>query len=47
MKEEGCDLEVGIKGESFCVRAKEVGKKRIGFKKLEQVVVVSVVKSGE
>jgi hypothetical protein len=45
-KEERCDLEVGIKGESSCVRAREVGKKRIGLKKLEQVVVVSVVKSG-
>jgi hypothetical protein len=47
MKEEGCDLEVGIKGESFCVKAKEVGKKIISLKKLEQVVVVSVAKSGK
>jgi hypothetical protein len=46
-KEEGCDLKVGIKGESSCVIAKEVGKKRIGLKKLEQVVIVSVVKSGK
>jgi hypothetical protein len=46
-KEEGCDLEVGIKGESSCVKAKEVGKKRIGLKKLEEVMVVSVAKSGK
>jgi hypothetical protein len=37
---------VGIKGESSCVKAREVGK-RIGLKKLEQVVVVNVAKSGE
>ncbi len=29
------------------MRAKEVGKRRVGFKELEQVVVVSVVGSGE
>ncbi len=29
------------------MRAKEVGKKRIGFKELEQVVVVRVAGSGE
>jgi hypothetical protein len=46
-KEEGCDLEVGIKGESSCARVREVGKKRIGLKKLEQVVVVGVAKSRE
>jgi hypothetical protein len=29
------------------VRAREVGKKRIGLKKLEQVVVVNMARSGE
>jgi hypothetical protein len=29
------------------MKTKEVRKKRIGFKELEQVVVVSVIKSGK
>jgi hypothetical protein len=34
-KEEGSDLEVGIEDLPSCVRAREVGKRRIGLKELE------------
>jgi hypothetical protein len=34
------NLEVVIEGLPSCVRVKEVGKRRIGFKEFEHVVVV-------
>jgi hypothetical protein len=34
-KEEGSNLEVGIEGLPSCVRAREVGKRRINLKELE------------
>jgi len=34
-KEEGFDLEEGIEGLPSCVRAREIGRRRIGLKELE------------
>ncbi len=46
-KKKGIKLKKELEGLPSCLKVREVGKKRISFKELEQVLVVNVVKNGK
>jgi hypothetical protein len=41
------ELGGALEGLPFCVGTRAIGRKKIGFKELEHVVVVNAIRSGE